>query len=52
MTTSPLTKKVSTLSLGKGLLVVVNKVGGIVKVLDVVLSIPIRFVSCLANKIL
>lgn len=51
MTISPLTKRISTFLLSKGLLVVVNRVGGIVKVLDMVPSIPFRFIPGLANEI-
>lgn len=51
MTTSPLTKRVLTFSLNQGLLVVVNKVGNIVKVFDVVQSIPFRCVPGLVNEI-
>ena len=52
MTTSPPTRKVSTSSLSKGVLVVTHKVGGIVKVLDILPSIPLRAVSSLTNEIL
>lgn len=52
MIISPSTRRLSTPSLGKGLLVDANKVGGIVKVFDVVPSIPLMSVFCLANEIL
>lgn len=51
MTTSPPTRKISILSLGKNLFIVTNMIGSIVKVLDVVPSIPPRSVSYLANEI-
>lgn len=51
MTTSPLTRKISISSLSKSLLVVANKVSGIVKVFDVVPSIPFRSIPGPANKI-
>lgn len=52
MTTSPPIKKVSMLSLSKGLFIVMHKVGGIVKVLDVVSSISLWAVSSPINEIL
>ena len=52
MTTSPPTRKVSTSSLSKGLLVVTHKVGGIIEVLDIIPSIPFRPVSSPTNEIL
>ena len=51
VTTSPLTRKESTSSLSKGLLVVTHKVGGVVEVLDVVLSISLRAVSSPTNEV-
>ena len=51
VTTSPLTRKVSTPSLSKGLLVVTHKVGGVVEILDVVPPIPLRAVSSPTNEV-
>lgn len=51
MTTSPLTRKISTFSLSKGFFVVANKVGGIVTVLNVGPSILFRSIPGLANEI-
>ena len=52
MTTSPPTRKILTSSLSKSLLIVTHKVGGIVKVLDVIPSIPFQPVSSPTNEIL
>ena len=52
MTTSPPTRKVSMSSLSKSLLVVTHKVSGIVEVLDIIPSIPLRPVSSPTNEIL
>lgn len=52
MTISPPTKKISILSLSKGLFIVTHKVGGIVKVLDIVPSIQLWAISSSMNKIL
>lgn len=38
--------------MGKGFFIIANKVDGIVKVLDVILSISLRSVSCPTNKVL
>ena len=51
MTTSPPTRKVLTPLLSKDLLVVMHEVGGIVEVLDAVLSIPLWAVSSAINEI-
>lgn len=51
MTTSPPTRKILTFLLSKDLLVVANKVGGIVKVLNIILSILFRSIPGQANKI-
>lgn len=51
MTTSPSIRKISIFLFGKGLLVVASKVYGIVKVFDVLLSIPFRSIPGLANEI-
>ena len=50
MTTSPLMKN-STPSLSKSFLVVVDKFGSVVKVLDVEPSIPFRAVAGSADKL-
>lgn len=52
MTISPLIRKILTLSSSKGFLVVANKVGGIVKVFDVIPSIPFRIIPGPVNKVL
>lgn len=51
MTISPLTKKITTFLLSKSLFIVTNKFGGIVKVFDIILSIPFRSISAPANKL-
>lgn len=51
MITSPPTRKVSIFLLSKDVLVVMHKVGGVVKVLDVIPSILLRAVSSLTNKV-
>ena len=51
VTTAPPTRKVSTPSLSKGLLVVIHKVGGVVEVLDVILSILLWAVSSPTNEV-
>lgn len=51
MTISSLTKKISSSLLSKSLLVVSDKVGGIIKIFDVVPSILFRSIPGPANKI-
>lgn len=43
--------KLAESSLSKGFLVVVNKVKGIVKLFDIVLSIPFRYISGISYKL-
>lgn len=51
MTTSPLTRRISTFLLSKGFFLVANKVGDIVKVFDVVLSIPFEALLDSTNQV-
>lgn len=51
VTISPLTRKILTVSLNKVSLVVANKVRGIVKVFDIIPSIPFRFIPGPANEV-
>lgn len=51
MITSLLTRKISMSLLNKGFLIVANKIGDIVKVFDIVSSIPFRSIPYSLNKL-
>lgn len=51
MTTFPPTRKASTSLLSKGLFIIMLEVSGIVKVLDIISSIPLRSIFSLVYEI-